>query len=161
MVSICENSEPMSCFIPPVLVKDGEIVVWLYPSYLYFLHLFYENSFPKSCLNLSVLVKDGDNTLNSAFEVTGDSNRNWQRANVNIGSYSQLVFEIVVIFPRNAAGSAVAIDDISFAKCVPGKLLRRMLNIAVDKSLRNTSHLLQALGFVTTDLTIFLCFLTV
>ena len=119
---------------------------------------FYENSFPKSCFILSVLVKDGDNTLNSAFEVTGDSNRNWQRANVNIGSYSQLVFEIVVIFPRNAAGSAVAIDDISFAKCVPGKLLTRKLNIAVDKSHWNTSHLLQALGFVTTDhtyLTIF------
>ena len=118
--------------------------------------------FQKSCLNLSVLVKDGDNTLNSAFEVTGDSNRNWQRANVNIGSYSQLVFEIVVIFPRNAAGSAVAIDDISFAKCVPGKLLRRMLNIAVDKSLRNTSHLLQALykyrPYIPYN---FFCFLTV
>ncbi|WAR02785.1 MLRP2-like protein [Mya arenaria] len=68
---------------------------------------------------IRVLVKDAQNTLNSAFMTTADNSHVWQRANINIGSYSKFIFEIVTIFPRNAGGSVVAFDDISFSKCAP------------------------------------------
>ncbi|KAH3887722.1 hypothetical protein DPMN_011741 [Dreissena polymorpha] len=72
---------------------------------------------------IRVLVKQNTGLMDSVFMVTADNSNQWKQAVVKIGAYSTMAFQLLVIFPSNAAGQAVAIDDISFMSCAPVTLV--------------------------------------
>jgi hypothetical protein len=89
---------------------------------------FWYNMYGAHMGSLKVQIKTANDAVTPLWSITGNQQNVWHNASVTIGPNFNFVVMLVAV-RGNSFTSDIAVDDISFSNCAPGRSFRQVIQV--------------------------------